>query len=140
MLLLSPAGIAPLLADTLGVIIGVWATFGHFLDQNELGQITGSVSEREETTKKWLDYWVIYSTTSMSENIFGDLILKLVPFWYVFKVGACMWIIMASVKGQDSVVNKEVQISIEEESVEKRQLRDLVCLILCCDQSGAKHV
>lgn len=49
--------------------------------------------EWSSQTKQLIDYWILYSFSTLVESAFAeDTLLDLIPFWWAFKVLAIVWV------------------------------------------------
>ncbi len=47
-------------------------------------------SEGADDDKLWLTYWVVFGSFTIVDQ-FAGIVLKLIPFYYVLKVGMLIW-------------------------------------------------
>ena len=55
-------------------------------------------SEGTDDDKLWLTYWVVFGTFTIVDQ-FAGIVLKLIPFYYVLKVGMLIWMFHPSTQG-----------------------------------------
>ncbi|KAK6909305.1 hypothetical protein I203_103322 [Kwoniella mangroviensis CBS 8507] len=98
-ILLNPSDSSSSLTNALGLIPASYNTL-QFLGHTESSSNTPGLKKKEnlvrkEKLKKWLDYWVIYSTTCIFEKLVGeDLILSVIPLWSALKAGWIVWFLV----------------------------------------------
>ncbi|WVW86280.1 hypothetical protein I302_108322 [Kwoniella bestiolae CBS 10118] len=95
-LLLNPSDLSSSLTNALGLLPPAYKTF-QFLLQAEVTSNTPGLKKKEtivrtERLRKWMDYWVIYGTTCMLENVLGEeVLLAVIPFWWGLKAAWVIW-------------------------------------------------
>ncbi|WVQ66878.1 uncharacterized protein L199_005069 [Kwoniella botswanensis] len=98
-ILLNPSDSSSSLTNAFGLIPASYKTL-QFLQYTESSSNTPGLKKKEnlvrgEKSKKWLDYWVIYSTTCIVEKAVGeDTVLSLIPLWYALKAGWIVWFLV----------------------------------------------
>ncbi|WWD03760.1 hypothetical protein V865_001816 [Kwoniella europaea PYCC6329] len=98
-ILLNPSDSSSSLTNALGLIPASYKTL-QFLQYTESSSNTPGLKKKEnlvrrEKMKKWLDYWVIYSTTCIVEKLVGeDVILGVIPLWWALKAGWIVWFLV----------------------------------------------
>ncbi len=55
-------------------------------------------SEGTDDDKLWLTYWVVFGSFTIVDQ-FAGIILRLIPFYYVLKVGMLIWMFHPSTQG-----------------------------------------
>ena len=55
-------------------------------------------SEGTDDDKLWLTYWVVFGAFTILDQ-FAGIILQLIPFYYVLKVGMLIWMFHPSTQG-----------------------------------------
>ena len=55
-------------------------------------------SEGADDDKLWLTYWVVFGSFTIVDQ-FAGIILRLIPFYYVLKVGMLIWMFHPSTQG-----------------------------------------
>ncbi|WWC94986.1 hypothetical protein V866_001838 [Kwoniella sp. B9012] len=98
-ILINPSDSSSSLTNGLGLIPASYKTL-QFLQYTESSSKTPGLKKKEnlvrrEKLKKWLDYWVIYSTTCTVEEVVGeDAVLSLIPLWCALKAGWIVWFLV----------------------------------------------
>jgi len=64
-------------------------------------------SPEDDDDKQFLTYWVVYGLFSVID-IFTAFLIKVIPFYYTFKLGFLIWLFMPNFKGAVFVYNKLV--------------------------------
>ncbi|TYJ54052.1 hypothetical protein B9479_005316 [Cryptococcus floricola] len=102
-LLLNPYNLSGLIVNSLAHAGLVWSSFSY------LATVSGDVNHKasamakpaelrpSSTTRRLMDYWVVYSTSIFLESTLGeDTLVALVPLWWAFKGLAVVWVITVS--------------------------------------------
>ncbi|WVQ84691.1 hypothetical protein IAT38_006846 [Cryptococcus sp. DSM 104549] len=114
-LLLNPNHLSPVLTNLLGLLPAFYLTFKH-LHAPALG-LSGSTPPmtpglqrkrnddaewaKHQTTRWWMDYWVVYGTSVFVESTLGeDTVLALVPLWWAFKAVGLVWALVSYGEGE----------------------------------------
>mmetsp|Transcript_18794 Transcript_18794/g.24803 ORF Transcript_18794/g.24803 Transcript_18794/m.24803 type:complete len:164 (+) Transcript_18794:157-648(+) len=76
-------------------------------------------SDQKNDDTKWLIYWVFYAALTIVDP-FLDLILRWIPFYYIFKVAFLIWCFHPSSEGANYIFNHFLKhlILTAEESVQ----------------------
>ncbi|KAK9727355.1 ER membrane protein DP1/Yop1 [Basidiobolus ranarum] len=59
-------------------------------------------SHTKEDDTQWLTYWTVYGFVNVLEY-FSDALLYWIPFYYLFKLGALLWLLLPQFKGAEYV-------------------------------------
>ncbi|OCF37710.1 hypothetical protein I316_00837 [Kwoniella heveanensis BCC8398] len=111
-LALNPSGLSPILMNGLGLLPATYGSF-KYLKKGGIGvepltpggKRKDAERQYKETGKRWLDYWLVYSTSLIVESVVGEeIILAVVPFWWAIKGFVIIWFLV----GFSSEVKKEV--------------------------------
>ncbi|ODN89204.1 hypothetical protein L198_06527 [Cryptococcus wingfieldii CBS 7118] len=101
-LLLNPYNLSGVIVNSLAHAGLVWSSYSY------LATLSGDVNHRASamakpaelwpsSTRRLMDYWVVYSTSIFLESTLGeDTLVALVPLWWAFKGLAVVWVITVS--------------------------------------------
>lgn len=64
-------------------------------------------SARDQDDRKWLTYWVVFSTFNFLEHLI-EFIVGLVPFYFVIKMGFLLWLYLPFSNGAEMIYDKYV--------------------------------
>jgi len=64
-------------------------------------------SKQVEDDAQWLTYWIVFSFFSLVES-FTDFFLFWIPFYYLFKMLALIWLYLPQTRGADLVFKRVV--------------------------------
>lgn len=107
--LLNPYHLSGVIVNTLGILWPTWLTVGLMSslhvssnakdDSKSQFGIRASVrtdkkdKEWSSQTKQLIDYWILYSFSTLVESAFAeDTLLDLIPLWWAFKVLVIVWV------------------------------------------------
>ena len=65
-------------------------------------------SEGTDDDKLWLTYWVVFGAFTILDQ-FAGILLALIPFYYVLKVGMLIWMFHPATQGAITLYNNFVQ-------------------------------
>ena len=66
--------------------------------------LTSLESTSNDQTKKWLIYWVLYSTITLFEE-YAEIIVYWIPFYYPLKASFLVYIMVPQINGAVNVYN-----------------------------------
>ncbi|ODN73463.1 hypothetical protein L202_07975 [Cryptococcus amylolentus CBS 6039] len=101
-LLLNPYNLSGIIVNSLAHAGLVWSSYSY------LATLSGDVNHKASamakpaelwpsSTRRLMDYWVVYSTSIFLESTLGeDTLVALVPLWWAFKGLAVVWVITVS--------------------------------------------
>ena len=65
-------------------------------------------SETKADDTRWLIYWVIYAGFTLAEP-FTDTIIYWIPFYYAFKLGFLVWLMLPTHNGAETIYLKVIK-------------------------------
>ena len=74
-----------------------------------------SFEEKDDDTR-WLIYWVIYAVFTILET-FTDTLLYWIPFYFAFKVGFLVWLMLPSHNGAELIYKKVLKPFVAKNAV-----------------------
>ena len=63
-----------------------------------------AIDSTEDDDKQYLTYWVVYGVFSVID-IFTSFLIKIIPFYYTFKLAFLIWLFMPNFKGAVYIYN-----------------------------------
>ena len=108
---------------TVFVVLFTYFIFGVGLLCNLIGffypvyaSLKAIESEEKDDDTRWLIYWVIYAMFTIVET-FTDTILYWIPFYFAFKVGFLVWLMLPSHNGAELIYKKVLKPFVAKNAV-----------------------
>jgi len=62
-------------------------------------------SENCDDDKQWLTYWVVFAIFTIFDIVGGGFVIKLIPFYFIFKMIFLVWLFMPNFRGATILYN-----------------------------------
>jgi membrane protein YqaA with SNARE-associated domain len=86
--------------------------------------VGANTDEKDEESKFWLKYWMVYGVFYVSETVLID-VFRMIPHYYLLKIAMLAWLIHPETQGASVVYEKTVRAGLKkceakiDEKVEK---------------------